>query len=330
MPARGSAEGGGRGRGSRRSSSKRPGGEGDSSRPRPGGKRPTAPIRPEGGGKDEIRPGLYLVATPIGNAADITLRALALLAAADVIAAEDTRVTAKLLARHGIQRPLTAYHDHNAPRAGPALIRRLKEGEIVALVSDAGTPLISDPGYRLVQVALAEGIHVSALPGASSVLAALALAGLPTDRFHFAGFLASKQGPRRRQIETLAGTDATLVLFEAPRRLAAALADLADLLGPRPAAVARELTKRFEELRRDTLDGLARHYAEAGPPKGEVVVVIAPPDTVETAGSGDIDRALALALPELGVRRASEVVALASGRRRREVYERALRLARDR
>jgi 16S rRNA (cytidine1402-2'-O)-methyltransferase len=279
-------------------------------------------------GEAVFEAGLYLVATPIGNAGDITLRALRLLGAADVIAAEDTRVSAKLLAIHGIRRPLTPYHDHNAERAGPALIKRLKNGEIVALVSDAGTPLVSDPGYRLVEAALAEEISVTALPGASAVLAALALAGSPTDRFHFAGFLAAKRGPRRRQITRLAAVDATLVLFESSRRLAAALADLAEILGHRPAAVARELTKRFEEVRRAPLDQLAAHYRDAGPPRGEVVLVIDPPEAAgEAASSGDIDRALRLALEPLGVRRAAEIVAAASGWRRREIYERALALA---
>ena len=312
MPARRDAARGGQGRGSRRSSSVGAG-DGENSSPlTPHGKRPADESPPEHTGEAVFEAGLYLVATPIGNAGDITLRALRLLGAADVIAAEDTRVSAKLLAIHGIRRPLTPYHDHNAERAGPALIKRLKNGEIVALVSDAGTPLVSDPGYRLVEAALAEEISVTALPGASAVLAALALAGSPTDRFHFAGFLAAKRGPRRRQIT----------------RLAAALADLAEILGHRPAAVARELTKRFEEVRRAPLDQLAAHYRDAGPPRGEVVLVIDPPEAAgEAASSGDIDRALRLALEPLGVRRAAEIVAAASGWRRREIYERALALA---
>jgi len=275
-------------------------------------------------------PGLYLVATPIGNAEDVTLRALRLLGAADVIAAEDTRVTAKLLARHGIRTATTAYHEHNAARAGPALIERLKRGEIVALVSDAGTPLVSDPGYRLVQAALAAGLAVTALPGPSAVLAALALAGLPTDRFHFAGFLAAKPGPRRRQIAALAGVPATLVLFESAQRLPAALRDLADGLGPRPAAVARELTKLYEEVRRGDLTALAAHYAEAGAPRGELAIVIGPPRQEDEAPAGDLDRALALALEHMGTRQAAELVASASGASRRELYARALKLAQRR
>jgi 16S rRNA (cytidine1402-2'-O)-methyltransferase len=278
----------------------------------------------------DFAPGLYLVATPIGNAEDVTLRALRLLRAADVIACEDTRVSAKLLARHAISRPLRPYHEHNAARAGPALIERLKGGEIVALVSDAGTPLISDPGFRLVQAAIAAGVAVTALPGASSVPVALSLSGLPSDRFLFAGFLPSKPAARRRAIAELAAIPATLLLLEAANRLPAALADLAELLGPRPAAVARELTKRFEEVRRGDLAALARHYAAAGPPKGELVLVIGPPEAAETAPAPELDRALRLALAHMGTRDAAELVAAASGRSRRELYERALALGRSR
>jgi len=274
----------------------------------------------------DFAPGLYLVATPIGNAEDVTLRALRLLKAADVIACEDTRVSAKLLARHGISRPLTPYHEHNAARAGPALMERLKRGEIVALVSDAGTPLISDPGFRLVRAAIEAGHAATALPGASAVPVALSLSGLPNDRFLFAGFLPARQAARRRAIGELAGVPATLVLLEAANRLPAALIDLADGLGPRPAAVARELTKRFEEVRRGDLASLARHYAEAGPPKGELVLVIGPPAAAEAAPTSELDRALRLALRHMGTRDAAELVAAASGRSRRELYERALAL----
>lgn len=277
--------------------------------------------------QERFAPGLYLVATPIGNAEDITLRALRLLAAADVIAAEDTRVTAKLLARHGIRTATVAYHEHNAERAGPALIERLKRGEIVALVSDAGTPLVSDPGYRLVRAALAAGLPVTALPGPSAVLAALSLAGLPSDRFHFVGFLPARPGPRRREIAALAAVPASLVLFESAKRLAATLRDLAEGLGPRAAAVARELTKLYEEVRRDDLAALAAHYAEAGPPRGEVVIVVGPPTEGAEAPPGDLDRALSLALEHMGTRQAAELIATATGLGRRELYARALRLA---
>jgi 16S rRNA (cytidine1402-2'-O)-methyltransferase len=285
-----------------------------------------APSDAAAGPTGGFAPGLYLVATPIGNAEDVTLRALRLLAAADVIACEDTRVTAKLLARHGIARPLTSYHEHNAGRAGPLLIERLEKGEIVALVSDAGMPLISDPGFRLVRAALAAGAMVTALPGASAVPTALALSGLPCERFLFAGFLPSKPSARRQRIAELAALPATLVLFEAAVRLPAALADLAQGLGPRPAAVAREMSKLFEEVRRDDLAALARHYAEAGPPKGEVVLVIGPPAAAEAAPDADLDAALRLALRHMGTRDAAELVALASGRPRRRLYERALDL----
>ena len=273
-----------------------------------------------------LAPGLYLVATPIGNADDITLRALAVLAGADVIACEDTRTTARLLAMHGITARLTPYHDHNAARARPALLARIARGEAVALVAEAGTPLISDPGYKLVAEAHAAGLAVTVAPGASAALAALTLSGLPTDRFLFAGFLPPRAAARRRALARLAAVDATLVLFESPRRLAAALADMAAELGPRPAAVARELTKRFEEVRRDRLDALAQHYRDAGAPKGEIVVVVGPPG--ETAADEDeVDARLRQALETHSVRDAAAAVAAATGVPRRRLYARALELA---
>src|SRR5579862_4147350 len=222
-----------------------------------------------------LAPGLHIVATPIGNLGDITLRALAALAGADLIACEDTRVTRKLLDRYVIATPLTPYHDHNAAQARPALLRRLADGASIALVSDAGTPLVSDPGYKLVCAAQDAGHAVTALPGASALLTALAVAGLPTDQFLFAGFLPPKQAARRARIAELARVPATLVLFETGPRLAATLADLAAGLGQREAAVCRELTKLHEEVRRGALDTLAQHYAGAEP-RGEIVVVVAP------------------------------------------------------
>ncbi|MDP6565111.1 MAG: 16S rRNA (cytidine(1402)-2'-O)-methyltransferase [Alphaproteobacteria bacterium] len=273
-------------------------------------------------------PGLYVVATPIGNARDITLRALDLLTAADIIACEDTRITRKLLTIHDIATPTLGYHDHNAASVRPRLMQRLKKGEIVALVSDAGTPLISDPGYRLVNAAREAGIGVTALPGPSAPLAALAVAGLPTDRFLFVGFLPAKSTARRRSLAELAGTPATLVLFEAPGRLAASLADMAAELGPREAAVARELTKKFEEVRRAPLPDLAAHYRDAGPPKGEVVVLVAPAGDAEaTVDDEEIDRLLATALRRDSIRDAAAAVAAATGRPRRALYARALALA---
>jgi 16S rRNA (cytidine1402-2'-O)-methyltransferase len=275
--------------------------------------------------------GLYLVATPIGNLGDITLRALDTLRRADVIACEDSRVTGKLLAAHGIATPLTPYHEHNAPRARPKILDRIAAGAAVALVSDAGTPLVSDPGYKLVTAAVARGLPVHALPGPSAALAALTLSGLPSDRFLFLGFLPAKSAARRRALEEVASLRATLIVYESARRLPAALADMAELLGPRPAAVARELTKLHEELRRGPLDALSEDYRAAGPPKGEVVIVVAPPS--EDAGDGLSDDALDALLQGAmaggSLRDAVQEVARATGRPRQEVYARALALARD-
>jgi 16S rRNA (cytidine1402-2'-O)-methyltransferase len=274
-----------------------------------------------------IAPALYLVATPTGNAEDITLRALRTLRAADVIACEDTRVTAKLLARHGIARPLVAYHDHNAERTRPLLLERLRRGEIVALVSDAGTPLVSDPGFKLVRAALAEDLLVTALPGPSATLTGLLLSGLPSDRFLFAGFLPAKTAARRTVLAELAPVRASLVFFESAPRLAAALADMAAVLGPRPAAVARELTKLYEEVRRDGLDALARHYEETGPPRGELVVVVGPPEAETLPEAAALDRQIEAALASMSLKDASAAVAAATGVPRRQVYARALHLA---
>lgn len=286
----------------------------------------------EGSGAGEPskpHPGLHVVATPIGNAADITLRALATLRGADVIACEDTRVTRRLMAAHGIRTPLVSYHEHNAERMRPVLIERLRAGGSVALVSDAGTPLVSDPGYKLVRDVVAEGLHVTTLPGPSAPLAALVLSGLPSDRFLFAGFLPVKQGARRRALAEVKDVRATLLFFESAQRLPAMLADAAEVLGGREAAVARELTKLFEEVRRGPLERLAAHYAEAGPPRGEVVVVIAPPGEDEAAsGEEEVDRALRDALARSSVKDAAAEVAGRTGRPRREVYARALELAR--
>ncbi|WP_425450170.1 16S rRNA (cytidine(1402)-2'-O)-methyltransferase [Virgifigura deserti] len=272
--------------------------------------------------------GLILVATPIGNLADITLRALDTLRRADVIACEDTRVTARLLARYGIETSLLAYHDHNAARRRPVLLDRLRRGETVALVSDAGTPLVSDPGFKLVRAARDAGINVTAAPGPSAPLTALVISGLPSDRFLFAGFLPPRGAARRTALGTLATVPASLLFFESAGRLAATLADMATVLGPREAAVARELTKLFEEVRRAPLPELAAHYAAAGPPKGEIVIVVAPPEEA-AATEADLDAALERALAEMSLRDAAAAVATATGRPRREVYARALALARD-
>ena len=294
-----------------------------------GGESEAHPSEAVAASKPALAPGLYLVATPIGNLADITLRAIEALRGADRICAEDTRVTLRLLARYGVKKPLEPYHDHNAERARPKILAALRRGERVALVSDAGTPLVSDPGYKLVRAAIAEGLHVSALPGPSAALAALVLSGLPPDAFFFGGFLPPRPAARRRALEGCKPLAATLVFFEAPSRLAAALADIADVLGDRPAAVARELTKLHEEVRRGRLGELVVHYRETGPPRGESVIVVGPPEP-ETAAPGDIDERLQAALLGHGVREAAALVAGELGLRRRLVYRRALELSRAR
>jgi 16S rRNA (cytidine1402-2'-O)-methyltransferase len=273
--------------------------------------------------------GLYLVATPIGNLRDITVRALEVLAAADLIACEDTRVSRKLLDHYGLTTPLTPYHDHNAVEARPKLLARLAGGATIALISDAGTPLVSDPGYKLVREARAAGVSVTALPGASAVLAALAVSALPTDRFFFEGFLPAKEGQRRSRITELKRIPSTLVLFESGPRIAGALADLAVGLGAREAAICRELTKLHEEVRRGDLAALARDYAGGAETRGEFVIVIAPP-TPDTAETTDIDTLLRQALARLSVKEAVAEIAAVTGEARREVYQRALALAKER
>ncbi|MBO6677518.1 16S rRNA (cytidine(1402)-2'-O)-methyltransferase [Parvibaculum sp.] len=274
-----------------------------------------------------LAPGLYVTATPIGNAADITARALEVLARADLVLCEDTRVTSKLFAIHNISAKTAPYHDHNASEMRPRILKRLEAGEAIALVSDAGTPLVSDPGLKLVQEAVAAGHNVTALPGASSVLAALTLAGLPTDRFFFAGFLSSKQEARRRELAELAAIPSTLVFLESANRLAAVLADMAAALGGRQAAVARELTKKFEEVRRGSLGDLAAHYAEAGAPKGEIVIVTGPPEKRAALCAHEVDAMIENALARATLKDAvAEIVAM-TGLPRREIYARALELS---
>jgi 16S rRNA (cytidine1402-2'-O)-methyltransferase len=278
-------------------------------------------------GRSKLAPGLHLIATPIGNLGDLAPRALSALATADLVVCEDTRVTGGLLHRYGIERPLLAYHEHNAARMRPQILDRLQAGGAVALTADAGTPLISDPGYKLVRAAIDVGIEVFTVPGPSAALAALTVSGLPTDRFLVAGFLPARGAARERALRELAAVRATLVLFEAARRLPTALAELAQAFGPREAAVARELTKRFEEVRRGPLDRLAADYARAGPPKGEVVLVIGPPAATDApADAGELDAALEAALATMAPGPAAAAVAAATGRTRREVYRRALAL----
>lgn len=271
-----------------------------------------------------VGPGLYLVATPIGNLRDITLRALDVLAAADRVLAEDTRVAARLLGAFGLKRPLERYDEHVAERATPAILEALAAGQVIALVSDAGTPLISDPGYRLVGEVVAQGHKVHPIPGPSAVLAALTLSGLPTDRFLFAGFMPPKSAARRRALAELAAIPSTLVLFETGPRLRAALSDMAEVLGERPAAVIRELTKIHETCIRGPLSALAADPALDGP-RGEIVVVIGPP-LPQQASAEDGEAALAEALSRLSPAEAASEVARALGLNRRELYRRAIDL----
>lgn len=273
---------------------------------------------------DTLSPGLYIVATPIGNLSDLSPRAANILARANVLAVEDSRVTAKLLHHIGARRPMIPYHDHNADRVRPDLIARMA-GESVALISDAGTPLISDPGYKLVRDARAAGVPVTTIPGPCAAIAALTLAGLPTDRFLFAGFLPNKAKARADAIAELAGVRATLIFYESGPRLGAALAALYEGLGDREAAVAREISKTYEETVTGVLAELAARYADA-PPKGEIVIIVAPPGAPEAASEGDVDAALREALERLSPARAAGEVAKMFGVDRRDLYTRAMAL----
>ncbi len=271
-------------------------------------------------------PGLYLVATPIGNLGDITLRALEIIAGADRLACEDTRVTAKLLARFGIGRRMFAYHEHNAEDAGAALLADLEAGLSVAVVSDAGTPLVSDPGYRLVREAIERSIPVIPIPGASAALAALLASGLPSDAFFFAGFPPQKEQARAARLRELARVPGTLVFFEAPHRIADSLAAMAEVFGARQAAVCRELTKTFETIYRGSLAELAAAFAAMERVRGEIVVCVAPPDAEAAATSEDADTILLGLLAEMKPTRAAQEAARLTGLPRRELYQRALSL----
>jgi 16S rRNA (cytidine1402-2'-O)-methyltransferase len=274
-----------------------------------------------------LAPGLYLVATPIGHLADTSLRALAVLSRADLIAAEDTRHSKKLLSHFGIRAELTPYHEHNAERERPRLLARMRAGHSVALISDAGTPLVSDPGYKLVREALDQDLLVTSIPGPSAVLAALTNSGLPTDTFLFAGFLPPKSGPRRARLEVLKSAPATLVFFESASRLAKSLADMAEMLGPREAALAKELTKLHETVMRGTLEKLAAELAESETPKGEFVVVVAPPAKDDAEASDEaIVQQLERALRSESFRDAVRIVAESLGVKRSRVYELGLQL----
>lgn len=277
--------------------------------------------------KQNLSPGLYLVATPIGNARDITLRALDVLANADVLAAEDTRTLRRLLEIHGLHvggRPLVAYHDHSNAAARAGILKRIAEGASVAYASEAGTPLVADPGYRLAREAAEAGLAVTAVPGASALLAAISVAGLPSDRFTFAGFAPNADGARRRFLEGLGDGGGTLVFYESPRRVAKFLAVAAEVLGPgRETAVCRELTKKFEEVRRGALGELSVANWEGL--KGEVVILIGPPAPNEVA-EADIDSLLTEALQRLSLKDAAEEIARVHGLKKRDVYQRGLEL----
>lgn len=273
-----------------------------------------------------LEAALYLVATPIGNLGDITLRALETLAAADILACEDTRVSRVLLERYGVRRRTLAYHEHNAAEAGPKLIAALESGQSVALISDAGTPLVSDPGYRLVGEAAERGIKVVPIPGASAVLAALTASGLPSDTFLFAGFLPTRTGQRETRLQALKAVPATLIFFESPRRLAETLDAMAETLGgDRDAAVGRELTKAFEEVRRGTLAGLAAHYADAETPKGEIVICVGPA-AAKADEPADIDRLLLSLAAEMPASKAAAEAAKMTGGQKQALYRRLLEL----
>jgi 16S rRNA (cytidine1402-2'-O)-methyltransferase len=274
-------------------------------------------------------PGLYLVATPIGHLGDITLRALETLAGVDIIACEDTRITRRLTERYAITAQLKQYHEHNAALARPKILEKLAQGASIALVSDAGTPLISDPGFKLVREVCAAGYAVIAIPGASSVLTALSVAALPTDRFYFEGFLPPRQGARRTRLTELAKIDATLVMFESGNRVQDTLADLAAIMGDRDAAICRELTKLHEEITRAPIADLAK-AADTLETRGEFVLVIAPPrPDAQAMTQDDLDDLLRSSLARDSVKDSVAHAVELSGRPRREVYARALELAKE-
>ena len=282
-----------------------------------------SPQHLSGESRAPLTPGLYVVATPIGNLRDITLRALDVLGGADRVLAEDTRQTGKLFEAFDITAKLTAYHDHNAAARIPQVLSWLEDGQSVALVSDAGTPLVSDPGFKLVRAAVAAGHEVFPLPGASAVLAGLVKSGLPSDKFLFAGFLPAKSSGRKRELERLKSVPATLIFFETGPRIKACLTDMVDVLGERDVVLTRELTKRYEEARHGGFSDLIKSV-EADAPRGELVVLIGPPAEEASWDEARVISALAQIIPEEGVKRASSQVAEMSGWAKRDVYALAL------
>lgn len=273
-----------------------------------------------------LAPGLYLVATPIGNLGDITVRALEVLRYCDLIACEDTRVSRKLLSHYGISTALISYHDHNAQRVRPQIAQRIEAGGSVALISDAGSPLISDPGHKLVADLVVAGCAITSVPGPAAPIAALQLSGLPSDRFLFAGFLPSRSAARKTVLADLSAVPSTLIFFESVGRLAASLSDVAAVLGDRPAAVARELTKRYEEVQRGSLSELAAKYEALPTQKGEVVLLVGPPDETQRADEAEIDAVLTKLLANLRTRDAADTAAASLGIPRKLAYARALAL----
>lgn len=278
--------------------------------------------------KNKFESGLYVTATPIGNLGDITLRALDLLREADFIACEDKRVSGKLLSYYDIKTQMISYHDHNAQDVMPKLIEELNAGKIIALISDAGTPLISDPGYRLVNECQKEDLMVTSLPGASAILCALTNAGLPTNNFLFLGFLPPKMHARQKEIAKFSTVDASLVYYESPKRLLSCLKDILLVLGNREVAICRELTKLYEEVRKEKIDSLIEYYEKKPTPKGEVVIVVSPPKKNESQ-IDDLEAALIDALKTLSVKEAVAAVTYMTGKKRKEVYKRALEISKD-
>jgi 16S rRNA (cytidine1402-2'-O)-methyltransferase len=272
-----------------------------------------------------LAPGLYLIATPIGNLRDVTIRALETLAAADLICCEDTRVTSKLLNRYSIARPLKPYHDHNAAKVRPGLIDLLRNGASIALVSDAGTPLISDPGYKLVVEVIDQAIHIEAIPGPSAPIVAAAVSGIPVDRFLFAGFLPSKSAERRRMLEELRHVPSALIAFDSAGRIAESLKDIEAVLGDRPIAIARELTKLHEEVIRGTAHEVMESLAARQSLKGEITIVIAPPAAAKPVSAADLEHALHAALEKVSPAKAAALIAKQYGASRKELYALALR-----
>ena len=285
---------------------------------------PTAPMQTK---NEPLLPGLYIVATPIGNLEDMTLRALRVLEQASYILCEDSRVTGKLLHHFGLKTKMVTYHEHNAEKRRPSVIADIESGEAIALVSDAGTPLISDPGYKLVRDLRTQNLPITSIPGACAPIVALTLSGIATDQFHFAGFLPSTHKKRRSTLQTLATIPASLIFLESPRRLQVALSDIHDILGNRQVAICRELTKLFEEIRCGFAHELAEYYASKSAPKGEVVIVISPPElSSEQWSESEIISALQERLGDEPVKVVSEEISTLSGWSKKDVYTLAIKV----